>query len=79
MQDVSHYLKAWEMSGHRHARSQRCLGYLYMGQEEVLPVTNSQLWSLMLACGAGCDMLDNVQSLIFLNRNLVIKFVHFKK
>lgn len=32
--DVSHYQKAWEMSGHRHARSQRCLGYLYMGQEE---------------------------------------------
>lgn len=32
--DVSHYLKAWEMSGQRHARSQRCLGYLYMAQEE---------------------------------------------
>ncbi|XP_048737293.2 tetratricopeptide repeat protein 27-like [Ostrea edulis] len=32
--DINHYIKAWEMSGHRHARSQRCMGYLYMAQEQ---------------------------------------------
>ncbi|XP_061168685.1 tetratricopeptide repeat protein 27-like isoform X2 [Saccostrea echinata] len=32
--DVNHYIKAWEMSGHKHTRSQRCMGYLYMAQEE---------------------------------------------
>nr|XP_022328750.1 tetratricopeptide repeat protein 27-like isoform X1 [Crassostrea virginica] len=32
--DADHYIQAWEMSGQRHARSQRGLGYLYMAQEE---------------------------------------------
>lgn len=35
------YIKAWELSNHKSARSQRCLGYLYFGKED---------WDNCLAC-----------------------------
>lgn len=33
--DKSFYEKAWEMSKHHNARSQRCLGYIYFAEENV--------------------------------------------
>ena len=34
-QDEEHYRKAWDVSGHRSARAQRSLGYLYLRDKKV--------------------------------------------
>ena len=40
--DRTHYQRAWEMSNHRSARAQRCLGYIYFHERDV-----SQLYTLI--------------------------------
>lgn len=32
--NIEHYNKAWELSNHKSARAQRCMGYLYFAKEE---------------------------------------------
>ncbi|CAI9720980.1 repeat 27 [Octopus vulgaris] len=39
--NIEHYQKAWELSNHRSARAQRCMGYLYFGKED---------WDNCLSC-----------------------------
>ena len=61
--NMEHYEKAWELSKHKSARAQRCMGYLYFGKEQVSDYMKN-LITVFDPMNALCTFLFKIQILL---------------